>query len=29
LEGDMAIMSGPVAYCCRGTVIAETVDDFD
>ena len=29
LEGDMAVMSGPVAYCCRGTVIAETVDDFD
>lgn len=29
INGDMAVMSGPVAYCCRGFVTAETVYDFD
>ncbi|WP_315918126.1 diaminopimelate epimerase [Mesorhizobium sp. SP-1A] len=30
ISGDMAVMSGPVAYCCRGTVDGgETVYDFD
>jgi diaminopimelate epimerase len=29
LAGAMAIMSGPVAYCCRGFVAAEAVDDFE
>ncbi len=29
IRGDMAVMSGPVAYCCRGYVAAETVYDFD
>ncbi len=29
LDGDMAVMSGPVAYCCRGVVSAETVYDFE
>jgi len=29
LDGDMAVMSGPVAYCCRGFAAAETVHDFD
>lgn len=29
ISGDMATMSGPVAYCCRGFVdCGETVDDF-
>lgn len=29
LGGTKAVMSGPVAYCCRGSVMVETVDDFD
>ncbi|MEP9387281.1 diaminopimelate epimerase [Mesorhizobium sp. KR9-304] len=29
LAGAMAVMSGPVAYCCRGVVAAEAVDDFE
>jgi diaminopimelate epimerase len=29
IRGAMAIMSGPVAFCCRGFVTAETVYDFD
>lgn len=29
LEGAMAVMSGPVAYCCRGVVAAAAVDDFE
>ncbi len=29
IRGTMALMSGPVAYCCRGFVAAETVYDFD
>ncbi|MBN9243792.1 MAG: diaminopimelate epimerase [Mesorhizobium sp.] len=29
IHGTTAIMSGPVAYCCRGFVSAETVYDFD
>lgn len=29
IHGTMAIMSGPIAYCCRGVVAAETVYDFD
>jgi diaminopimelate epimerase len=29
IRGDMAVMAGPVAYCCRGFVTAETVYDFD
>ncbi|MFZ1469529.1 MAG: diaminopimelate epimerase [Paracoccaceae bacterium] len=29
LRGQMAEMSGPVAYCCRGVVQAAEVDDFD
>ncbi|MDQ2632281.1 MAG: diaminopimelate epimerase [Pseudomonadota bacterium] len=29
IHDDMATMSGPVAYCCRGHVEAEPVDDFD
>jgi diaminopimelate epimerase len=29
LQDNMAVMSGPVAYCCRGFVTAETVYDFD
>jgi diaminopimelate epimerase len=28
LDGPVAVMSGPVAYCCRGFVAAETVYDF-
>ena len=29
LAGAMAVMSGPVAYCCRGVVAVEAVDDFE
>lgn len=29
IHGNMAVMSGPVAYCCQGFVAAETVYDFD
>lgn len=29
IHGNMAVKSGPVAYCCRGSVMAETVHDFD
>jgi diaminopimelate epimerase len=29
LDGDMAVMSGPVAYCCKGSVAADAVLDFD
>jgi diaminopimelate epimerase len=29
IHGTTAVMSGPVAYCCRGFVVAETVYDFD
>jgi diaminopimelate epimerase len=29
LHGTTAVMSGPVAYCCRGFISAETVYDFD
>jgi diaminopimelate epimerase len=29
LAGAMAVMSGPVAYCCRGIVAAEAVSDFE
>jgi len=29
IRGTMATMSGPVAYCCRGFVAAETTCDFD
>ncbi|MER9859010.1 MULTISPECIES: diaminopimelate epimerase [unclassified Mesorhizobium] len=29
IHDTMAVMSGPVAYCCRGVVAAETVYDFD
>jgi diaminopimelate epimerase len=29
LKGNMAVMSGPVAYCCRGLISAETAHDFD
>lgn len=28
LDGNMATMSGPVAYCCRGFVVAKPVDEF-
>lgn len=29
IRDNMALMSGPVAYCCRGSVMAETVYEFD
>jgi diaminopimelate epimerase len=29
IHGTMAVMAGPVAFCCRGFVVAETVYDFD
>ena len=29
IHENMASMSGPVAYCCRGSVMAEAVLDFD
>jgi len=29
IRADMAVMSGPVAYCCKGVVAAEAVDDFE
>lgn len=29
LQDRMAVMSGPVAYCCRGFVMCEPVDDFE
>lgn len=29
LQGNMAVMSGPVAYCCRGLVEAEPAHDFE
>jgi diaminopimelate epimerase len=29
IHGTMAVMAGPVAFCCRGFVAAETVYNFD
>ena len=29
IHGTMAVMAGPVAFCCRGFVVAETVYNFD
>jgi diaminopimelate epimerase len=29
IHGTMAVMAGPVAFCCRGLVAAETVYNFD